>query len=70
VCRRVGEGSDLIEGDEVSKRRGDDIPTVADYAHYNEDAYAMWFEENRYDMEHADEEVMDEDEYFDEDGEE
>lgn len=40
-------------------RRGDDIPPVSAYAHYNEDAYAMWYEENRYDMLYADEIVDD-----------
>lgn len=38
-------------------RRGDNIPTVEDYAHYNEEAEAIWYAENRYDMEHPDEEV-------------
>lgn len=45
------------------KRRGDDIPTVADYAHWNEDAHYMWFQENRYDMEHADELIEDDSDY-------
>jgi hypothetical protein len=40
-------------------RRGDNIPTVADYAHYNEEAEAVWYAENRHDMEHADEEMDD-----------
>jgi len=40
-------------------RRGDDIPPVSDYAHWNEDAAAIWYAENRYDMEHADEEIDD-----------
>ncbi len=40
-------------------RRGDTIPTIADYAHWNEDAAAMWYAENKYDMEHWDEEVED-----------
>lgn len=44
-----------------TKRRGDDIPPISDYAHWNEDAYAMWYEENKYDMEHADE-IIEEDE--------
>ena len=26
------------------------IPSVSDYAHWNEDAEAMWYAENRYDM--------------------
>jgi hypothetical protein len=29
-----------------------EIPTIADYAHHNEDAARIWWEENRYDMEH------------------
>lgn len=36
-------------------RRGDNIPSVSEYAHWNEEAEAMWYLENRYDMEHADE---------------
>jgi hypothetical protein len=40
-------------------RRGDNIPPVSDYAHWNEEAYSMWYAENRYDMEHADEEIED-----------
>jgi hypothetical protein len=42
-------------------RRGDNIPSVADYAHWNEDAEAVWYAENRYDMEHADEIAEDDD---------
>lgn len=41
-------------------RRGDNIPSVSDYAHWGEDAQAMWYAENRYDMEHADE-IIEED---------
>ena len=44
-------------------RRGDNIPSVSEYAHWNEDAEAVWFAENRYDMEHADEEIEDDDRY-------
>lgn len=40
--------------------RGEDIPPVSDYAHWNEDARYMWYMENRYDMEHADEWIEDE----------
>jgi hypothetical protein len=40
-------------------RRGDNIPSVTEYAHWNEEAEAMWYAENRYDMEHWDEEVED-----------
>jgi hypothetical protein len=36
-------------------RRGDNIPPVSDYAHWNEEAEAMWYAENKYDMDHADE---------------
>jgi hypothetical protein len=43
------------------RRRGDDIPPVSAYAHWNEDAEAIWYLENRYDMEHADEIIEDED---------
>jgi hypothetical protein len=46
-------------------RRGDNIPTVAEYAHWNEEAEAMWYAENRYDMEHADEELDIEDDWRD-----
>jgi hypothetical protein len=44
--------------------RGDDIPPVSAYAHWNEDAELMWYAENRYDMEHADEIVTEEDDDF------
>jgi hypothetical protein len=44
----------------MSRRRGDNIPPVSDYAHWNEDAELMWYNENKYDMEHADE-IMDDD---------
>ncbi len=40
-------------------RRGDNIPSVSDYAHWGEEAEAMWYAENRYDMEHADEVISD-----------
>lgn len=43
-----------------ARRRGDNIPSISDYAHWNEDAYYMWYEENKYDMEHADEVLEDE----------
>lgn len=48
------------------RRRGDDIPPVSDYSYWNEDAELMWYQENRYDMEHADEIIEDED--FDPEG--
>ena len=35
---------------------------MADYAHWNEEAEAVWYAENRYDMEHADEELDDDSE--------
>jgi hypothetical protein len=49
------------------RRRGDDIPSVSEYAHWNEDAELMWFQENRSDMEYADEIIEDEsyDDYTD-----
>jgi hypothetical protein len=40
-------------------KRGDNIPSVSDYAHWGEDAYYMWYSENKYDMEHWDEEIED-----------
>jgi hypothetical protein len=54
------------------RRRGDNIPTVADYAHYGEEAEAIWYAENKYDMEHADELLSDQDDndIFDDDGDE
>lgn len=39
--------------------RGNFIPPVSDYAHWNEDAYAMWYEENKYDMARWDEPIDD-----------
>ena len=47
------------------RRRGDNIPPVSEYSHWNEEAEAMWFLENRYDMEHADEIIEDDDDDFD-----
>ena len=32
-----------------------EIPTIADYSHYNEEAAAVWWAENRYDMENPSE---------------
>jgi hypothetical protein len=51
-------------------RRGDNIPDVSAYSHYNEEAQAIWYAENRYDMEHADE-ILDEgwEDYEEDDGE-
>lgn len=37
---------------ERRERMGGGIPPVSDYAHWNEDAEAIWYLENRYDMEH------------------
>ena len=50
------------------RRRGDNIPPVSDYSHWNEDAEAIWYLENRYDMEHADE-IIEEEVDFNDDGE-
>lgn len=36
------------------------IPSVSDYSHWNEDAQRIWYEENKYDMEHP--EVFEEEE--------
>jgi hypothetical protein len=49
----------------MTRYRGDNIPSVSDYAHWNEDAQLMWYQENRYDMEHADEPL--DDDFFDQD---
>lgn len=48
----------------MPRYRGDEIPPVSDYAHYNEDAQLMWYEENKYDMMYAGE-PMDDDPYDD-----
>jgi hypothetical protein len=45
------------------RRRGDDIPSVSAYSHWNEEAEAMWYAENKYDMEHADEIIEDDDDF-------
>lgn len=46
--------------------RGDDIPPVRAYAHWGEDAEAVWYLENKYDMEHWDEPMEDDnDNYWD-----
>jgi hypothetical protein len=37
--------------------RGDNIPPRSDYAHWNEDQDMMWYEENKYDMMYAGEEM-------------
>lgn len=43
--------------------RGDNIPPISDYAHWNEDQYYMWYEENKYDMQHWDEPIEDDYDY-------
>lgn len=49
-------------------RRGDNIPDVRAYAHYNEEAQAIWYAENRYDMEHPDEVIgYDEERHYSDD---
>jgi hypothetical protein len=59
----------VTHGHQRPRRRGDNIPTIADYAGWNEDAEIMWYEENKYDMMHADEIVDDpaEDGWWEED---
>lgn len=56
----------------MTRYRGDNIPSVHDYAHHNEDAYMLWYEENKYDMMYAGE-IMDDDpygdDYYDDEGE-
>ena len=52
-----------------ARRRGDDIPPVSAYAHYNEEAESMWYLENRYDMENADEIIENDDDDYNPDRE-
>jgi hypothetical protein len=54
----------------MARRRGDNIPPVSDYAHWNEDAQRVWYEENKYDMQHADEIIEEDDDDYPYDGEE
>lgn len=42
-----------------------EIPTVADYAHWNEEAEAVWYEENRYDLMYGGEDAYDDDPNYD-----
>tara|TARA_Y100001951_G_scaffold66906_1_gene53901 strand:+ start:661 stop:819 length:159 start_codon:yes stop_codon:yes gene_type:complete len=46
-------------------KRKELIPSVSDYAHHNEDAQAIWYEENKYDMLYGDEEVDRDDDNYD-----
>lgn len=48
-------------------RRGDNIPDISEYSHWNEDAYYMWYQENKYDMEHADEIIEDDEPIYEDD---
>jgi hypothetical protein len=48
--------------------RAKDIPPVSDYAHWNEDAQRIWYQENRYDMENP-LEWVDEDEWVEDEEE-
>jgi hypothetical protein len=43
------------------------IPSVADYAHWNEEAEMVWYLENRYDMENPSEEEPEDDGWYPED---
>ena len=43
------------------KRRGDNIPSIDDYSHWGEEASRVWYEENKYDMQYADEIIEDDD---------
>jgi hypothetical protein len=45
-------------------RRGDAIPPVSDYAHWNEDAELMWYQETRHDMMYADEILEEPDDFL------
>jgi len=48
----------------MPRYRGDEIPSISDYSHHNEEAAAVWYAENRYDMMYAGE-PMDDDPYDD-----
>ena len=60
----------MTTGTRRLRRRGDDIPPVSDYSHWNEEAEAVWYLENRYDMEHADEIIENDDDFYEEDEDE
>lgn len=46
----------------MSTSRG--IPPVSDYAHWNEEAEAVWYAENKYDMMHPEVFEQDDQDYF------
>lgn len=46
------------------------IPPISDYAHWNEDAEYMWYQENKYDMMYPPEPEYDDDPYDEVDEEE
>jgi hypothetical protein len=52
----------------MTRYRGDNIPPVSDYAHWNEDAELMHHLENRYDMMYADEPMDDDYDDYDDEG--
>lgn len=53
------EDDEEVEPIRRIRLRGDDIPPVSDYAHWNEDAKRIWYEENKYDMQYWDEPIYD-----------
>lgn len=42
-------------GRRKGRRHASDIPSVSDYAHWNEEAERVWYQENKYDMYYGDE---------------
>lgn len=48
----------------MPRYRGDDIPSISDYSHWNEEATSMWYQENRYDMMYAGERMDDDDQDY------
>jgi hypothetical protein len=54
---------------QMPRYRGDNIPPLSDYDHWNEERDAMWYAENKYDMMYADEPMDNDEREFDDDNE-
>lgn len=52
-----------LERPRRQRLRGDNIPSISDYSHWNEEAESMWYAENKYDMEHWDEPIDDDEDW-------
>ena len=44
--------------------RNIDIPSISDYSHWGEEAAAVWYAENKYDMDHYDDPNYDNDDFY------